>query len=174
MFNFLRLRFEHKRIRVNQYRRVFARAWLKFRFGEEETNLCVIRNAVRSDHFFQRKIWNGQHAIFPRLRQIMKSDQVKFIIFIKQNLSSSGWSHLTLKRPVRRKLRISADSTLIGKKQVSFFLSRASIGIFQKMRIKNLRGSVRSDFKKLDSFTMETSKNHLIRSFLRNGRVRVK
>ena len=35
-------------------------------------------------------------------------------------------------------------------------------------------GSVSSDFKKLDSFTLETSKNHLIRSFLRNGRLRVK
>ena len=34
--------------------------------------------------------------------------------------------------------------------------------------------SVRSDSKKLDSFTLETSKNHLIRSFLRNGRLRVK
>ena len=42
------------------------------------------------------------------------------------------------------------------------------------MRMKNLRGSVRSDFKKLDSFTSETSKNHLIRNFLRNGRLRVK
>ena len=38
------------------------------------------------------------------------------------------------------------------------------------MRIKNLRGS---DFKKLDSFTLEMSQNHLIRSFLRNGRLRV-
>ena len=28
-------------------------------------------------------------------------------------------------------------------------------------------------FKKLDSFTLETSKNHLIRNFLRNGRLRV-
>ena len=34
-------------------------------------------------------------------------------------------------------------------------------------------GSVRSDFKKLDSFTLEKSKNHLIHSFLRNGRLRV-
>ena len=33
---------------------------------------------------------------------------------------------------------------------------------------------MRSDFKKLDSFTSETSKNHLIRNFLRNGRLRVK
>ena len=42
-------------------------------------------------------------------------------------------------------------------------------GIFQKVRIKNLRrvGSVRSDFKKLDSFTLDASKNQLIRSFLR-------
>ena len=48
---------------------------------------------------------------------------------------------------------------------------RAQIGIFQKMRIKNLTGPVR--FKKLDSFTLETLKNHLIRKFLRNGRVRV-
>ena len=32
---------------------------------------------------------------------------------------------------------------------------------------------MRSDFKKLDSFTLETSKNHLIRTFLRNGRLRV-
>ena len=35
-------------------------------------------------------------------------------------------------------------------------------------------GSVRSDLKKLDSFTLETSKNHLTRNFVRNGRVRVK
>ena len=33
---------------------------------------------------------------------------------------------------------------------------------------------MRSDLKKLDSFTLETSKNHLIRNFLRNGCVRVK
>ena len=32
---------------------------------------------------------------------------------------------------------------------------------------------MRSDLKKLESFTLETSKNHLIRNFLRNGRVRV-
>ena len=49
---------------------------------------------------------------------------------------------------------------------------RAWIGIYQKMRIKNLRGSVRFDLKKLDSFTLETSKRHL--NFLRNGRVRLK
>ena len=30
------------------------------------------------------------------------------------------------------------------------------------------------DLKKLDSFILETSKNHLIHNFLRNGRVRVK
>ena len=42
------------------------------------------------------------------------------------------------------------------------------------MDIKNLRGSLRSDLKKLDSFTFETSKNHLIRKFLRNWRLRVK
>ena len=50
---------------------------------------------------------------------------------------------------------------------------RALISIFQKMRIKNRRRSVGSDLKKLDSFTLETSKNHLIRNFLRNGRLRV-
>ena len=33
---------------------------------------------------------------------------------------------------------------------------------------------MRSDLKKLDSFTLELSKNHLIRTFLRNGRLRVK
>ena len=32
---------------------------------------------------------------------------------------------------------------------------------------------MRSDLKKLDSLTLETSKNHLIRNFLRNGRLRV-
>ena len=43
------------------------------------------------------------------------------------------------------------------------------------MRIKNLMGvsEVRLK-KKLDSFTLEMSKNHLIRNFLRNGRLRVK
>ena len=51
---------------------------------------------------------------------------------------------------------------------------RALIGIFQKMRIKNLRGVSEVRLKKLDSFTLETSKNHLIRNFLRNGRVGVK
>ena len=33
---------------------------------------------------------------------------------------------------------------------------------------------MRSDLKKLDSFTLEMSKNHLICIFLRNGRLRVK
>ena len=47
---------------------------------------------------------------------------------------------------------------------------RTKIGIFQKMRIKHL-SEVR--LKKLDSFTLETSKNHLIRNILRNGRLRV-
>ena len=41
------------------------------------------------------------------------------------------------------------------------------------MRIKNLEGHW-GPIKKLDSFTFETSKNHLIRNFLRNGRLRVK
>ena len=47
------------------------------------------------------------------------------------------------------------------------------IDLFQKMRIKNLRGVSKVRLKKLDSFTLETSKNHLIRNFLRNGRLRV-
>ena len=51
---------------------------------------------------------------------------------------------------------------------------RAQIGIFQKMRIKNLRGVSEVRFKKLDFFTLETSKNHLIHNFLRNGRLRVR
>ena len=33
---------------------------------------------------------------------------------------------------------------------------------------------MRSDLKKLDFFTLETLKNHLIRIFLRDGRLRVK
>ena len=33
---------------------------------------------------------------------------------------------------------------------------------------------MRSDLKELDSFTLKTSKNHLIRNFLRNGRLSVK
>ena len=51
---------------------------------------------------------------------------------------------------------------------------RAKIGIFQKMRIKNLRGGQWGPIKKIDSFTLETSENHLIRNFLRNERLRVK
>ena len=40
------------------------------------------------------------------------------------------------------------------------------------MRIKNLRGVSEVRFKKkLDFFTLETSKTHLIRNFLRNGRL---
>ena len=43
------------------------------------------------------------------------------------------------------------------------------------MRIKNLSGGQWGPIeKKLDSFTLETSKNHLIRNFLRNERLRVK
>ena len=43
------------------------------------------------------------------------------------------------------------------------------------MRIKNLMGGQWGPIlKKLDSFTLEMSKNHLIRNFLRNGRLRVK
>ena len=51
---------------------------------------------------------------------------------------------------------------------------RAKIGIFQKMRIKNLMWASEVRLKKLDSFTLETSKNYLIRNFLCNGRLRVK
>ena len=47
------------------------------------------------------------------------------------------------------------------------------MGIFQKMRIKNLRGISKVRVKKLDSFTLGTSKKHFIRSFLRYGRLRV-
>ena len=51
---------------------------------------------------------------------------------------------------------------------------RALIGSFQKMRIKNLMGVSEVRFKKkLDSFTLETSKNNLIRIFLRKGSLRV-
>ena len=51
---------------------------------------------------------------------------------------------------------------------------KAKICIFQKMHIKNLRGSQWDPIKKLNSFTLEMSKNHLIRNLLRNGRLRVK
>ena len=51
---------------------------------------------------------------------------------------------------------------------------RAKFGIIQKMRIKNLRRVSEVRFRKLDSCTLKTSKNHLIRNFLRNGRLRVK
>ena len=50
---------------------------------------------------------------------------------------------------------------------------RAQIGIFQKMRIENLCGSVTSDLKKTRLLHLGNVKNHLIRNFLRNGRVRV-
>ena len=44
------------------------------------------------------------------------------------------------------------------------------------MRIKNLRGrgQLGPIKKKLDSFTLETTKNYFIRNFLRNGHLRVK
>ena len=48
---------------------------------------------------------------------------------------------------------------------------RAKICIFQK---SDGGGSVRSDLQQLDSFTLETSKDQLIRNFLRNGRLKVK
>ena len=48
---------------------------------------------------------------------------------------------------------------------------RAKIGIFQKMRIKNLR-SVRSDLKKTRLLHLGNVENHLIRNFLRTGRLR--
>ena len=41
------------------------------------------------------------------------------------------------------------------------------------MRIKNLIGVSEVRLKKLDSITLEMSKNHLIRTFLRNGHLRV-
>ena len=51
---------------------------------------------------------------------------------------------------------------------------KAWTSIIQSMRIKKwVVGDVRFK-KKLDSSTLETSKNHLIRIFLRYGRVRVK
>ena len=46
--------------------------------------------------------------------------------------------------------------------------------VFSKRRASKIWGVSEVRFKKLDSFTLETSKNHLIRNFLRNGRLRVK
>ena len=39
------------------------------------------------------------------------------------------------------------------------------MSIFYKMHIQSLRGTVKSDLKKLDFFTLETSKNHIIHNF---------
>ena len=55
---------------------------------------------------------------------------------------------------------------------------RAYIGIFQKMRIKNLREVSEVRFKKtrilhLGRRSLETSKNHLIRNFLHHGRLKI-
>ena len=50
---------------------------------------------------------------------------------------------------------------------------RALIGIFQKMRKKIWEGQWGPILKKPDAFTLETSKNHLIRNFMRNGLVSV-
>ena len=44
---------------------------------------------------------------------------------------------------------------------------------FKRCASKVWWGSVRSYFRKVDSFTLETSENHLIRNCLRNGRLRV-
>ena len=46
--------------------------------------------------------------------------------------------------------------------------------VFSKRSQKSEKGVSEVRFKKkLDSFTLETSKNHLIRNFLRNERLRV-
>ena len=50
----------------------------------------------------------------------------------------------------------------------------ALISILQKMRIKNLMGVSEVRLKKIDSFPLETSKNHVIRNFLHNERLGVK
>ena len=47
---------------------------------------------------------------------------------------------------------------------------RAEIVFFSK----RCASKIWAGLKKIDSFTLETSKNHLIRNFLRNGRLRVK
>ena len=49
---------------------------------------------------------------------------------------------------------------------------RAKILIFQKNISEGGGGQWGPIKKKLDSFTLETSKNQLIRNFLRNGRLR--
>ena len=55
------------------------------------------------------------------------------------------------------------------KNQLKMKAGRAQIDIFQKIRIKNLKGVSEVRFKKLDSFTLETLKNHLIRNFCATG-----
>ena len=112
---------------------------------------------------------------------------------------------LTLTPPLRKKLRMSAESSLtrqkigikshVNKHLFNLIRSNKLLNhLFQNVDIKptekwNLEGlksvfskrcaskiwggSVRSDLKKLDSFTLETSKNHLIRNFSRKGRLRV-
>ena len=51
---------------------------------------------------------------------------------------------------------------------------RAKIDFFQKMRIKNLRGVSEVRFKKTRLLHLGNVENHLIRNFLRNGRLEVK
>ena len=52
---------------------------------------------------------------------------------------------------------------------------RAKIGIFEKKRVKNLRGggSVRFDLKKTRLFRLVNVEKPLIRNLLSNGRLRV-
>ena len=50
---------------------------------------------------------------------------------------------------------------------------RAPISIFQKMRIKNLRGVSEVRFEKTRLLHLGNVENHLIRNFLLNGRLRV-
>ena len=59
------------------------------------------------------------------------------------------------------------------KSLVSNYWSQTTQNLSVQVLFRDMKGQWGLIKKKLDFFTLETSKNHLIRNFLRNGRVRV-
>ena len=81
---------------------------------------------------------------------------------------SSDQDSMTLQKKVFNLIRS------ISLRDTEWKLEGPKLVFFKRCASRIWGGSIRSDLKKLDAFTWETSTNHLIRNFLRNERVRVK
>ena len=141
---------------------------------------------IKTFDFLEIKIkikdWLNQKEIVFRFQNIKKRQERSTTFFHSKLITSEFsdshadgwylWRPFSLNSPYLAFLILRKIGNRRSRK--NFLTLTRPIGLPLQALQKSDGGSVRSDLKKLDFFTLEISKNHLIRTFLRNGRLRVK